>query len=86
MAQRKESVVQESLPYPGGATWDGKGTNFALFTANATKVELCLFECEQTLREFKEMVARSHEGGLAVILDVVYNHTAEGSERGPTLA
>ena len=27
-----------------------------------------------------------HEAGLEVILDVVYNHTAEGSERGPTLA
>ena len=44
------------------------------------------FESEQTLREFKEMVARFHEGGLEVILDVVYNHTAEGNERGPTLS
>jgi isoamylase len=44
------------------------------------------FETEQTLREFKEMVARMHEGGLEVILDVVYNHTAEGNERGPTLS
>jgi isoamylase len=43
-------------------------------------------EREQTLREFKEMVARLHEGGLEVILDVVYNHTAEGNERGPTLS
>jgi isoamylase len=40
----------------------------------------------QTLREFKEMVARFHEAGLEVILDVVYNHTAEGNERGPTLS
>jgi glycogen operon protein len=38
-----------------------------------------------SLREFKEMVARFHEAGLEVILDVVYNHTAEGNERGPTL-
>jgi len=43
-------------------------------------------EREQTLREFKEMVARFHEAGLEVILDVVYNHTAEGNERGPTLS
>src|SRR6201996_1835521 len=43
-------------------------------------------ESEQTLREFKEMVARFHEGGLEVLLDVVYNHTAEGNERGPTLS
>ncbi|MBV8406599.1 MAG: glycogen debranching enzyme GlgX, partial [Alphaproteobacteria bacterium] len=35
--------------------------------------------------EFKEMVARLHQAGLEVILDVVYNHTAEGNERGPTL-
>ena len=35
--------------------------------------------------EFKEMVARLHEAGLEVILDVVYNHTAEGNERGATL-
>ena len=40
----------------------------------------------QTLREFKEMVAAIHEAGLEVILDVVYNHTAEGNERGPTLS
>jgi glycogen operon protein len=38
------------------------------------------------LREFKEMTARLHESGLEVILDVVYNHTAEGNERGPTLS
>ncbi|MCT7950857.1 glycogen debranching protein GlgX [Ancylothrix sp. C2] len=30
--------------YPLGSYWDGKGTNFALFTENATKVELCLFD------------------------------------------
>ena len=38
------------------------------------------------LREFKEMIARFHDAGLEVILDVVYNHTAEGNERGPTLS
>ncbi|MEA3177855.1 MAG: isoamylase [Gammaproteobacteria bacterium] len=43
-------------------------------------------EPEQSLREFKEMVARFHDAGLEVILDVVYNHTAEGNERGPTLS
>jgi isoamylase len=37
------------------------------------------------VQEFKEMVARFHDAGLEVILDVVYNHTAEGNERGPTL-
>lgn len=36
-------------PYPLGATYDGKGTNFALYTENAEKVELCLF-CPDDLR------------------------------------
>jgi isoamylase len=35
--------------------------------------------------EFKAMVRALHDGGIAVVLDVVFNHTAEGSERGPTL-
>src|SRR5207248_6897045 len=40
----------------------------------------------RSLKEFKEMVARFHDAGLEVILDVVYNHTAEGNERGATLS
>ena len=36
--------------------------------------------------EFKEMVARFHDAGIEVILDVVYNHTAEGNHLGPTLS
>lgn len=40
----------------------------------------------ESLKEFKEMVAAIHEQGLEVILDVVYNHTAEGNELGPTLS
>src|SRR5262245_13760669 len=36
--------VREGLPFPRGAHWDGKGVNFALFSANATRVELCLFD------------------------------------------
>lgn len=31
-------------PYPLGASWDGEGTNFAIFSENATQVELCLFD------------------------------------------
>ncbi|MEO7852913.1 MAG: glycogen debranching protein GlgX [Rubrivivax sp.] len=38
------------------------------------------------VNEFKTMVRTMHEAGLEVILDVVYNHTAEGSELGPTLS
>ncbi len=36
--------------------------------------------------EFKEMVNQLHSAGLEVLLDVVYNHTAEGNETGPTLS
>jgi isoamylase len=36
--------------------------------------------------EFKEMVKALHRAGIEIILDVVYNHTAEGNERGPTLS
>ena len=38
------SRIREGLPFPLGATWDGLGVNFALFSANATKVELCIFD------------------------------------------
>ncbi|MBS1662739.1 MAG: glycogen debranching protein GlgX, partial [Bacteroidetes bacterium] len=37
------------------------------------------------VQEFKKMVRELHKAGIEVILDVVYNHTAEGSEMGPTL-
>ncbi|MGI9002517.1 MAG: glycogen debranching protein GlgX [Pseudonocardia sp.] len=38
------------------------------------------------VQEFKAMVRDLHEAGIEVILDVVYNHTAEGNDRGPTLS
>ena len=36
--------VWPGAPFPLGATWDGEGTNFALFSENAERVELCLFD------------------------------------------
>jgi glycogen operon protein len=41
---------------------------------------------EGAVREFQEMVRTLHAAGIEVILDVVYNHTAEGNEHGPTLS
>jgi len=38
------------------------------------------------VREFKEMVRELHKAGLEVILDIVFNHTAEGNETGPTFS
>ena len=40
----------------------------------------------QQVQEFKSMVKAYHEAGMEVILDVVYNHTAEGNHLGPTLS
>ncbi len=44
------------------------------------------FGVADPVREFKAMVKALHAAGLEVILDVVYNHTAEGNEKGPTLS
>ena len=44
MTNPDPSRLKEGLPYPLGASWDGKGTNFAVFSANATKVEVCFFD------------------------------------------
>jgi isoamylase len=45
-----EHEIWPGLPSPLGATWDGSGTNFSLFSAHAEKVELCLFD-QDGLRE-----------------------------------
>ena len=39
-----DATVEGGAPFPLGATWDGRGVNFALFSAHATRVELCLFD------------------------------------------
>jgi glycogen operon protein len=43
--------VWPGRPYPLGATWDGEGVNFALFSENASGVDLCLFERPDAARE-----------------------------------
>src|ERR687895_2869589 len=56
--------VWPGAPYPLGATWDGVGVNFALFSEHATRVELCLFDSPEAdvesltipLREQTDMV------------------------------
>lgn len=44
------------------------------------------FACADAVAEFREMVHAIHDAGIEVILDVVYNHTGESDERGPTLS
>jgi isoamylase len=56
--------------YPLGANWDGKGTNFALFSENATGVELCLFddddqETRLSLTEVNNFVWHGYVPGVA---------------------
>ncbi|GKS56963.1 glycogen operon protein GlgX homolog [Nitrospira sp.] len=43
--------VWPGKPYPLGATWDGEGVNFSLFSENATAVELCLFDGPDAIQE-----------------------------------
>jgi isoamylase len=47
-------------PYPLGATWTGVGVNFALFSAHATKVELCLFDSPEATRESARIALPEH--------------------------
>ena len=62
--------LSEGHPFPLGATFDGPGTNFALFSANATKVELCIFgedgqETERiALPEYTDSVWHGYLHGL----------------------
>ena len=46
----------------------------------------CFGTCGEQVLEFKTMVRSLHRAGIEVILDVVYNHTAEGNHLGPTLS
>ncbi|MDE5071755.1 MAG: glycogen debranching protein GlgX [Trichodesmium sp. St5_bin8] len=57
-------------PYPLGASWNGKGTNFAIFSENATSVELCLFdkqnkETRLTLTEVSNFIWHGYLPGIS---------------------
>ncbi len=58
--------IWPGAPYPLGATWDGVGVNFAMFSAHATKVELCLFDSPTATRE-------SHRVTLPEQTDMVWH-------------
>lgn len=55
--------VQEGSPSLRGAAWDGRGTNFALFSENATRVELCLFD-ENGREELQRIVLPEYTDGI----------------------
>jgi isoamylase len=56
---KQKTVVWPGEPYPLGATWDGEGVNFALFSENAEKVELCLFD-DSGKNEIERIEIREH--------------------------
>jgi isoamylase len=61
MATQDNNMARKILPgqpYPLGATWDGKGVNFALYSENATMVELCLFKSGNAQKEQEKVPLR----------------------------
>ncbi len=54
--------VWPGRPHPLGATWDGEGVNFALFSENATAVELCLFDRAGDARETARVRLAERDG------------------------
>jgi len=77
-------IIDESFLYDRGLTnyWGYSSIGYlaphALYAATGTHGE--------QVREFKGMVKALHSAGIEVILDVVYNHTAEGNHLGPVLS
>jgi isoamylase len=56
-------LLESGASYPLGATWDGAGVNFALFSDHAEKVELCLFD-DRGRRELHRLVLPSYTDGV----------------------
>jgi glycogen operon protein len=88
--QRANPGSSVGRPHPLGATWDGRGTNFALFSANAERVELCLFD-RQGKRETRRVALpdRTEDVWHGYFADVtpgqLYGYRVHGSyapERG----
>jgi glycogen operon protein len=71
--------VRPGSPYPLGATWDGLGVNFSLFSEHATGVELCLFDSAGAERE-------SHRVALTEKTDMVWHGYLPGIRPGQLYA
>ena len=81
MAEKRK--IKEGLSHPRGATWDGKGTNFALFSANATKVEVCIFDADAkheveriTLPEYTNQIWHGYLPGVTP--GTIYGYRVHG--------
>jgi isoamylase len=78
-----EHYVEDFLAERGLTNYWGYNT-VAFFAPEISYSTCSSVACQVT--EFKTMVRELHRAGIKVILDVVYNHTAEGNELGPTLS
>jgi isoamylase len=76
--------LSAGAPYPLGTSWDGRGTNFALFSANAQKVELCLFD-RQGRRELERIALpeRTEDVWHGYLNDVMPGHIYGYRAHGP---
>ncbi|MCA9208125.1 MAG: glycogen debranching enzyme GlgX, partial [Planctomycetales bacterium] len=65
--------VWPGRPYPLGATWDGRGTNFSLYSEHAERVELCLFDAVDSQRESQRIRLREQTDNVwhAYLPDIV---------------
>lgn len=66
MSRRDEAPLWPGQPYPLGATWDGSGTNFSIFSEVAERIELCLFDGagNETRHPLPEVTGFIHHGYL----------------------
>jgi isoamylase len=79
----QEFYVEDFLRERGRTNYWGYNT-IGFFAPESSYGTQCRPGCE--VSEFKTLVRELHKNGIEVILDVVYNHTAEGNELGPTLS
>ncbi|MCW3073972.1 MAG: glycogen debranching protein [Flaviaesturariibacter sp.] len=64
------NTIYPGHPYPLGATWDGRGVNFALFSENATGVELCFYSADGKTETGRfKIIERSHHVWHCYVVD-----------------
>jgi isoamylase len=83
VAEFEESDTDRIDPFTGEPLLNLWGYQTVAFCAPNTAYSSNPVDGEQ-VREFKRLVKSLHDAGIEVILDVVFNHTAEGDEKGPT--
>lgn len=84
--------IREGNPLPRGATWDGKGTNFALFSEHATRVDVCIFDDSGRREEaprvdhglgccLEQLCRNAHDSESARRCELVDRHLRPGTDR-----